>query len=100
MNTQKHAQDIILILQGLEPAEPNGDRFLFYDSLLLQIMHEQPRVVADIMKFLFKNQPISRILKFLDEETTVAEEMLIMGRLPWIPFLSTLAKRSRYATTA
>jgi lycopene beta-cyclase len=100
MNVQKHAQAIILILQGLEPIEPNGDRFLFYDSLLLQIMHEQPRVVADIMKYLFKNQPMSRVLKFLDEETTVAEEMLIMGRLPWVPFLRTLAKKSRYAITA
>lgn len=99
VNVQKHAIDILKELSGEQPETTDNSRFRFYDTLLLQIMLEQPALVKTIMKFLFKNQPMSRVLKFLDEETVVLEEMLIMGQLPWKPFLSTLFKRSQRVFT-
>ncbi|MEL6560018.1 MAG: hypothetical protein AAFQ94_17645, partial [Bacteroidota bacterium] len=95
VNVQKHAVNILKCLSGMPVDKTDNSRFRFYDTLLLQIMLEQPTLVKTIMKFLFKNQPMSRVLKFLDEETVVLEEMIIMGQLPWKPFLSTLFKRSQ-----
>jgi lycopene beta-cyclase len=97
MNVQRHAKSIVRELYGRKITIPEKDRFAFYDTLLLQIMHDQPLQVKQIMEFLFKKQPMSRVLKFLDEETTISEEMLIMGRLPWKPFLYTLLKRTQHA---
>ncbi|MFT7196723.1 MAG: lycopene beta-cyclase [Marinoscillum sp.] len=97
MNVQKHAKSIIQELLGHPETIQEKGRFDFYDTLLLQIMKEQPLMVKKIMEFLFKNQPIARVLKFLDEETTLPEEMMILGQLPWQPFLSTLMKRTRNA---
>lgn len=100
INVQKRIKSILEELNGVTTTLPEWDRFAFYDTLLLQIMRDQPSLVKKVMKFLFKNQPMPRILKFLDEETTIPEEMLIMGQLPWLPFLSTLLKRTGRAITS
>lgn len=71
-------------------------RFDFYDSLLLQIIAEHPAKVKPIMEYLFKTQPMPRVLNFLDEDTSPLEEMLIFGQLPWMPFLNSLSKKLRH----
>ena len=95
-NVQAHCQAILTSIQHLPVNLPNKERFKFYDNLLLQIIKEQPEKVKAIMTYLFKNQPMARVLKFLDEETNLLEEALIMGLLPWKPFLQTLLKPKRY----
>jgi lycopene beta-cyclase len=69
-------------------------RFRLYDILLLQILNDTPQLGKNIFETLFKNQPIMRILKFLDEDTTIFEEVLIFARLPLIPFIKSLLKYS------
>jgi lycopene beta-cyclase len=97
LNVQKHVKQIIQELNGQRVSLPERDRFDYYDTLLLQIIRDRPTMVKTIMEFLFINQPMSRVLKFLDEETTIPEEALIFGKLPWEPFLSTLFTRTRNA---
>nr|MBC7611646.1 hypothetical protein [Pseudopedobacter sp.] len=65
-------------------------RFRLYDILLLQILNDTPYLGKSIFEALFKNQPITRILKFLDEDTTIFEEILIFSRLSIVPFLKSL----------
>jgi lycopene beta-cyclase len=97
MNVQRHAHEILQELHGQKTSQTDKSRFDYYDTLLLQIIRDRPAKVKTIMEFLFKNQPMSRVLKFLDEETTLPEEMLIFGQLPWEPFLSTILRRTRNA---
>lgn len=66
-------------------------RFRLYDILLLQILENQPNRGKEIFEQLFRTQPIQRILKFLDEETTIIEEIAIFSRLPIRLFLRSLA---------
>ncbi len=67
-------------------------RFRLYDILLLQILRDTPYLGKEIFVSLFKKQPVPLILKFLDEETNILEEVSIFSRLPLIPFLKSLFK--------
>jgi lycopene beta-cyclase len=62
-------------------------RFLFYDALLLRIIQEEPARAVSIFKQLFRKQPMQRILTFLNEDSTLLEEIRIFASLPWAPFL-------------
>lgn len=67
-------------------------RFRLYDIVLLQILADKPELGKNIFESLFTNQPITRILKFLDEETSVSEEIMIFSKLPLLPFTKSLFK--------
>ena len=68
-------------------------RYKFYDKLLLGIINEQPELVKPIMSHLFKKNHFSRILRFLDEESSIWDEIRIFSSIPWAPFLNQLIKR-------
>ncbi|MBC7653937.1 MAG: hypothetical protein H7098_05610 [Oligoflexus sp.] len=67
-------------------------RFRLYDILLLQILRDAPFLGKEIFVSLFKKQPVPLILKFLDEETTIFEEVSIFSKLPLSPFIKSLFK--------
>jgi lycopene beta-cyclase len=62
-------------------------RALFYDSVLLHILHHQILPGKKIFSDLFRNNAPQQVLKFLDNETSLAEEMKILTSLPIFPFL-------------
>ncbi len=99
VNVQKHAKEIVAAICAKEVVSSKGQsRFRFYDSLLLDIIARFPQAVEPIMSSLFRNQPISRILRFLHEDSTLSEEVSIFSRLPWSPFLKVLIDKN-YATS-
>ena len=57
-------------------------RFAFYDSTLLNILHHGKLGGDKIFADLFKNNPPERVLRFLDNESTLEDELNIMGTLP------------------
>lgn len=63
-------------------------RFDFYDSTLLYILKNKKvsgkRIFTDLFK---KNEP-QRVLRFLDNESSLAEELKIISSLPTGPFLA------------
>lgn len=67
-------------------------RFQFYDRLLLRILKEYPSRGKDIFNRLFSAQKATLVLKFLDEKTTIWEEMGIFLRLQVGLFLKVLIK--------
>ncbi|HBB24774.1 MAG TPA: lycopene cyclase, partial [Bacteroidetes bacterium] len=75
------------------PPESAHWRFDWYDRLLLRIIRDEPAVVPRILWTLFERNPVERILRFLDEETRLREELLIFWSLPWRPFLRAIIRR-------
>jgi lycopene beta-cyclase len=65
-------------------------RFAFYDSLLLIILHLWPSYGKVIFSRLFSKIETKLILKFLDEKTTISEDIKIFSRLPIGIFLRAL----------
>lgn len=67
-------------------------RFDWYDRLLLRIIRDEPQQVSLILWRLFERNPVERILRFLDEETTLWEEITLFWSLPWMPFLRAIGR--------
>ncbi len=88
---QKHAARLVqsLIKKG-NPfvSRPGGPvRFRFYDSVLLHVLKNGlvpgDKVFTDLFK---KNKP-QRVLRFLDNESSLGDELKIISSLPTWPFL-------------
>ena len=87
-----HAREIAAALAEGRPAPriPRKGRFLFYDALLLDILSREPTQGARIFRTLFRRNAPGRILAFIDERSTWWQEAVLLGTLPWGPFLSAL----------
>ena len=67
-------------------------RFTFYDRLLLKILDERPEFGKIIFETLFKKVPMTRVLSFLREKTSLSEEILIFLSLPKTIFIKAAIK--------
>jgi lycopene beta-cyclase len=90
---QQDSQAIVrsLIANG-HPFDVPSDsrRYRLYDSLMLDIMRHHGGEIKPIFTALFKKNPISRVLRFLDEEGSPAENALLIASLPPKLFLQAL----------
>ena len=91
---QRHSARLVAALAatGHPPADATGDRWQFglFDTLLLDIMQRQGERVRDIFRQLFERNPVQRIFRFLDEETTWAENLKIMRSVQPGPFMRSI----------
>jgi lycopene beta-cyclase len=71
---------------------PGLGRFHFYDTLLLQIIQKQPEKVSVIMEQLFLHNSFKQILSFLDESTSILQELGLFNTLPKRLFLKQVFK--------
>jgi lycopene beta-cyclase len=69
------------------------DRFWFYDLLLLDILDKHNEKGAAIFSSLFQKGEASLIFKFLDEETSVWEDLQVIWKCPKALFIKALFKR-------
>ncbi len=65
-------------------------RFGLHDSILLNIMTHHPDDLKPIFTLMFRNNPIQRIFHFLDETTSLSEELRFIFSLPPWRFLQAL----------
>jgi lycopene beta-cyclase len=88
-----HLQCLLTNKESL--AHESAGRFKFYDSLLLSIIEKEPQSVTPIFRELFQKNEIEKILRFLDEDSTLTDEIKIFASLPWSPFLKALVRKWR-----
>lgn len=62
-------------------------RFLWFDRVLLHMLHHNKMPGARIFSLLFKRNRIERIFRFLDNETNLLEEFKLLNTLPQWPFM-------------
>lgn len=93
---QKHAQEITDLLirkKSLRKLKPQPSRFSFYDNTLLEILYHNKVPGKQIFTRLFiKNKP-QQVLRFLDNESTVRDELKIISSLPVWPFFKAAMKQ-------
>ena len=65
-------------------------RFGLHDSILLNIMTHHPDALKPIFTLMFKNNPIQRVFRFLDETASFREEVGFIASLPPWRFLQAL----------
>ena len=79
---------------GQPPADATGDQWQFhlFDTLLLDIMQRRGETTRDIFTQLFQRNPVERILRFLDEKTSWADNLRIMNSVSAGPFLRSIGQ--------
>ena len=73
------------------PATPK--RFRFYDNTLLHILYHNKLPGDKIFTRLFKKNKPQQVLRFLDNESSLKEELKSISTLPTLPFLKAALKQ-------
>ncbi len=68
-------------------------KFHLYDSVLLEVLAKNKLSAAEIFSSIFKKNSAERILRFLNNETSIWEDLKIMGSVPTKKFLPIALKK-------
>ncbi len=77
------------------PIKRDPWRFRFYDDTLLYVLHHRLYPGDKVFTRLFQRNPASRVLRFLDNESGLGEELRLLASLPTLPFLKAAIKKRR-----
>ena len=69
-----------------------SDRYRWYDRLFLDVLYRKNEDGSLIFEAMFKNNPTERIFRFLDGESSLAEDLKIIWSLPKKEFVKALYK--------
>ena len=93
---QKQSQQIVDCLlkkESLFKLQDNPKRFHFYDNVLLDILYHHKLSEKNIFTRLFQKNKPQRVLRFLDNESSLRDELKIISSLPTWPFLKSALKQ-------
>jgi lycopene beta-cyclase len=92
---QKQSEAIVkqLIETGQPFINQTARRFHFYDSVLLNILHHKNHMGKGIFTDLFKKNKPQQVLRFLDNESSLKDELQLISSLPTLPFLRAAIKQ-------
>lgn len=68
-------------------------KFWFYDLLFLDVLHNDNANGHVIFQSIFKSLPPQKVFKFLDEKTSLIEDLEYINSCPKQPFIKALIKR-------
>lgn len=68
-------------------------RFSFYDAIFIKVLYYENHLGKLIFSKMFSEVNPSKILKFLNEETSVVEDLQVLWTCPKFPFLKALFKK-------
>jgi lycopene beta-cyclase len=86
---QRHSKSLVnLLAQNKYPLSPSpSPRYNFYDSTLLHILANEKVAGNKIFTTLFKKNKPQQVLRFLDNQSSITDELKIISSLPTFPFL-------------
>lgn len=88
--------------QGLMPNRSSLSeiRYQFYDLLILQLIKNEPDRAVEIFTTLFRKNGFDAMFRFLDEQTTFAQDLQIMASVPkYTDFFRSIWKTRRRLTS-
>lgn len=102
-NTIKKSKALVQFLKDGTSPETSGalsvtdftkfhkkDKFWFYDLLFLDVLNQRNDMGSEVFSALFKKGNPTLIFKFLDEETSLWEDLQVIWKCPTIPFIKVL----------
>lgn len=69
-------------------------RYRFYDSVMLRVLREQSVSGEDFFSGLFRKLPAELVFRFLDEDSTFADDLHLLSAPPTWPFFKTALKQA------
>lgn len=70
-------------------------KFRFYDSVLLNVLYKKRMPGATVFSRLFRKNDPARILRFLDNSSSLADDIRVIRSLPALPFLKAAVQQWR-----
>lgn len=94
-NTTKKAKHLVSFIEGNSDFRKfqKRDKFWFYDLLLLDILDQKNHLGSTIFSSMFQRGKTSVIFKFLDEETSLLEDLQVIWKCPKMLFVKALFGR-------
>jgi lycopene beta-cyclase len=91
---QRHSRQIVEnLVKGKKNIQPSfSSKYALYDSALLNVIHKNRLPSQEIFATMFSKHPIERIFRFLDEDSTLWEDIQIMNSMPWMPFIKAIGQ--------
>ncbi|PPK93047.1 lycopene beta-cyclase [Nonlabens xylanidelens] len=68
-------------------------KFRFYDDIMLDVLHSDNARGPEVFHTLYRKNKIQTIFSFLDQETSLSQELGIMLPMTSVPFLSAFFKK-------
>ncbi|MBW1295180.1 lycopene cyclase family protein, partial [Aquimarina litoralis] len=94
-NTEKKVVKLIKFLkEGKDLSRfDKRTKFWYYDLLFLDVLSKENHNGAQLFSRLFRKNKTEKILKFLNEETSFAEDLKIMSTMPSLKFIKMILHR-------
>ena len=86
-NSKKQSEKLVEFLKTNQNLTQfhQKNRYWFYDLILLEVLHQNNELGADLFGRLFQKNSIQKIFKFLNEEGTFFSDLKVMLTLPkWL----------------
>ena len=95
MNSTKKTKELVAFLKRESNLKKFSKRtkFWFYDLLMLDVLASDNSYGAQLFTNLFKKSKTTTIFKFLDEESTFAQDFKIVSSVPPMRFIKALLRR-------
>ncbi len=95
LSTSKKIPKLVSFLKTEKPLRELHfkNRFWYYDLLLLDVLHHDNSTGHKIFTSIFKKRKPQLLFKFLDEQTSIREDLYYIMGSPTLPFLKALLKR-------
>ena len=95
MRIQEEIEKIMdLIDKGSVRPVKRSSKFLAYDKTLLNVLLTGKESGSSVFSMMFSRNTVDKILKFLDEKTSLKEEVRIFSTLPFWSFLRAFAREN------
>ena len=98
LRVQQFSKELAKTLVQNEPIrleDPSKMKYRYYDKLLLHILANSTQDSRQVFMHLFKNNSIDNIFDFLNEDTTLIDDLKIMSSVPYMPFFKAIASNLR-----
>lgn len=94
---QKHTSTIVKALEtnsGISKYPLSSFRFRVYDLMMLYLLAYEKKNALNVFECLFKKNNLDDVLRFLSEESSIAQELSIFSKMPYMPFFRSIYKMS------
>lgn len=93
---QKHTAAIIQQLKNKSKkieVRPREKRFLLYDKILLDVLNKKTVAAKEVFTALFQKNDLNHLLAFLNEESTIKQDLKIMRSVPLAAFAASAIRK-------
>lgn len=91
-NTEKIIQQLLKDKNFVSPID-GEQRYKYYDKILLDVIDHKRMEPRKIFEILFSKNPTANLLAFLNEESSIKQDLSIMNSVPKLQFVTSAIKK-------